>query len=241
MNRVKKICITAISALILFSHSCMPLAAAEAVRNPFQLSGVELVPGTTEFTVSLQAASPIVLSAFDLSIEYDGEVLEVLSDQSEDYYTAEFAEYYQNGYRSCNNKDNQKVVFAGAKTGAGAFNGTMANVTFRLKESSEEATTVIRLCVNTVGSEVNQDIETLVIANPNIGHRLIVKENDKINGDVNTDGMVDLRDVQLTLRAALRIEILNKQQSEAADFNLNGDADLSDAQTILRKVLKIID
>lgn len=58
-------------------------------------------------------------------------------------------------------------------------------------------------------------------------------------GDVNMDGTVNLTDAQITLKAALKIEELDRVANLAADVDKNGKVELADAQKILRVALKI--
>lgn len=59
-------------------------------------------------------------------------------------------------------------------------------------------------------------------------------------GDVNGDGTVDLRDAQLVLKAALKLEKLDADQIQLADCNMDQVIDLGDAQIILKKALKLL-
>lgn len=63
---------------------------------------------------------------------------------------------------------------------------------------------------------------------------------EEINADVNGDGSVDLADVTLALRAALRLETLTEQQFSAADQDGSGKIELSDAYAILKKALHVM-
>lgn len=58
-------------------------------------------------------------------------------------------------------------------------------------------------------------------------------------GDVNKDGTVDLKDAQLTLRAALNLELLPEEGREMADVNQNQAVEIRDALLILKSVLNI--
>ncbi len=61
-----------------------------------------------------------------------------------------------------------------------------------------------------------------------------------LSGDVDFDKNVSLSDAQVTLKAALKITMLNEQESLAADVDENGTIELQDAQLILKYALKII-
>ena len=58
-------------------------------------------------------------------------------------------------------------------------------------------------------------------------------------GDVDGNGIVELKDAQLALRAALGIDRLSEEAAVAADVDKNNQVNLADAQLILRKALGI--
>lgn len=61
-----------------------------------------------------------------------------------------------------------------------------------------------------------------------------------ILGDVDDNKMVDLKDAQLVLKAALKIKALDERYIIAADVNRDDAVDLKDAQLILKKALRLI-
>lgn len=241
-------------AMVLLFYGMPNPVLAEAIQNPFQLTGIDIEKGTKEFTMSLEVKEEMQLSAFDLVVEYDNTVLEVVDKANGGYsFTNEFESYYKNeeegrnGFLSCNDKDKQKLIFAGAMTltkpvtEVSGFAGTIAQVSFRVKEEAQKDSTLLNLRVENVAEEIDNKIEPIAIVNPNISYRLVLKDSSWIAGDVNQDQRVDLLDVQLALRAALRIITLDAQQIEIADFNLNAQVDLSDARLILKKTMNIVD
>lgn len=58
-------------------------------------------------------------------------------------------------------------------------------------------------------------------------------------GDINDDGIVNLTDAQIVLKAALRIVTLSSEQKEVADVDWGTGIDLKDAKWILKFALKI--
>jgi len=60
-------------------------------------------------------------------------------------------------------------------------------------------------------------------------------------GDVNHDGVVDVRDVVLVMRHILDLEILEEAEQELADVNADGAIDVRDATLMMRKALGMID
>lgn len=58
-------------------------------------------------------------------------------------------------------------------------------------------------------------------------------------GDINIDGLVNLDDVHLVLRAVLKLEPLTEEQSACADVNEDERVDLQDAYAILKKALTV--
>ena len=69
-----------------------------------------------------------------------------------------------------------------------------------------------------------------------------VGEEDTIElGDVNEDGVVNLKDAQLVLRRYLKIITADQAPDELCDVDGNGKVNLADTQLILKKYLKLID
>ncbi len=60
-------------------------------------------------------------------------------------------------------------------------------------------------------------------------------------GDVNHDGVVDVRDVALVMRHILNLETLGGAEQELADVNADGAIDVRDATLMMRKALGLID
>lgn len=58
-------------------------------------------------------------------------------------------------------------------------------------------------------------------------------------GDVDGNGVVELADAQMALKASLKVESLDEIQTKAADVDASGNIELRDAQKILKAVLKI--
>ena len=59
-------------------------------------------------------------------------------------------------------------------------------------------------------------------------------------GDIDNNGAIDLKDVQMVLRAYLGMLELNETQKKAADVDESGNVDLKDVQMILRAYLGLI-
>lgn len=62
-----------------------------------------------------------------------------------------------------------------------------------------------------------------------------------IPGDVNGDGVIDIKDVSLVMRHILGIQKLGESGKEAADVNGDGKVDIIDTTLIMRRALDIID
>lgn len=62
-----------------------------------------------------------------------------------------------------------------------------------------------------------------------------------VMGDVDGNGQVELKDAQAALKAALKIDELNAEQTILTDVDGSGQVELKDAQLILQHALKIID
>ena len=60
-----------------------------------------------------------------------------------------------------------------------------------------------------------------------------------ITGDVNGDGKVTSGDARLALRAAVKLDKLNEEQTKAADTDKDGNIRSSDARKILRVAVKL--
>ncbi len=58
-----------------------------------------------------------------------------------------------------------------------------------------------------------------------------------INGDVNTDGKVDILDVITINKAILGKEILTDEQNQAADLNKNSKVDSNDALMLMKAIV----
>lgn len=239
MNKFKKI-YAAVICLVLLISSSKCVTAENVIRNPLQLLGTNIEKGVTAFTITLQAKETSVLSAFEVCVEYDSDVFEVDDTEGVGYYfTEEFKTYFSNGYLCSNDKENQQVVFAGAKTGADAYTGEIGKIHFKIKDNITDTSAVIRLRIGSMAKETKLGIQEITLFDSIIGYRLVLSDNYNPTGDANLDGKLNMMDVQLILKSALGIKQLEKYQMEAVDFNLNGKAELEEAQTILKKVLKI--
>lgn len=67
-----------------------------------------------------------------------------------------------------------------------------------------------------------------------------ISEKPKIKGDVDGNGVLEIKDAQRALKAALNLIRLSKEEEEAADVDGNHKVELSDAQKILRAALNLI-
>ncbi len=66
-------------------------------------------------------------------------------------------------------------------------------------------------------------------------------DDNKLVGDVDGNGKLELNDAQIVLRAALKISGLTQIQIQAADIDTDNQITLTDAQKILKLALKIIE
>lgn len=62
-----------------------------------------------------------------------------------------------------------------------------------------------------------------------------------VPGDVNGDGVIDIKDVTLVMRHVLDLHRLDKSGKEAADVNGDDVIDIKDVTLIMRRALNIID
>ncbi len=62
--------------------------------------------------------------------------------------------------------------------------------------------------------------------------------NDRIRGDINNDGKVNVLDVILVMRHILELEALPADGQEAADLNNDGDIDVIDVSLLMRIALE---
>ncbi len=60
-------------------------------------------------------------------------------------------------------------------------------------------------------------------------------------GDVNQDGLIDVRDVVLVMRHVLEFDTLNETEKNLADVNADGAIDVRDATLLMQKSLGLID
>ena len=206
-------------------------------ENPFIIAVPDIEEGASAFTVSVQAVTPVTMSAFDISVEYDSAVLEVTGEAYS--FADEFEEYYDDGYLSCNAKTSSKVVFAGAKLGAGEFAGNVAKITFQIKDSTKIATTV-KLVIGSVAGEGTQGVEEQAFDKTSAAYPVVLRQTEFLLGDVDLNGKIQLVDAQLALRSFLRMITLDSTQLLAADVDQNGRVNLTDVQLILKKFLKMI-
>ena len=85
------------------------------------------------------------------------------------------------------------------------------------------------------------------VAEPNSPTTTVAMDKDKEvtavfalrKGDVNLDGMVDVRDVRLLAQAALGMITLAEVQLATADLNGDGKADMDDVQCIAKRLIGI--
>jgi len=60
-------------------------------------------------------------------------------------------------------------------------------------------------------------------------------------GDVNQDGLIDVRDVVMVMRHILELEALDETEKQLADVNADGAIDVRDATLLMQKSLGLID
>jgi len=60
----------------------------------------------------------------------------------------------------------------------------------------------------------------------------------ELHGDVNFDGVIDIRDAVLVMKHILAIETLDETQMKAADVNFDGKINVQDVALILQQVLE---
>lgn len=218
----------------------IPCKVEAAVANPLKLSVIEDAVGAAEFTAVVQAADAFSFGAFDFVIEYDPAVLEVDNMQGIGYdYTDEFKGAYK-GMLACNDRDAYShVSFAGAMTGAPLYQGTMAQVHFKVKPESFATSTVLSLRVNVVGTETAAGVETLQLENKMQAYTILIKAATGLEGDVNNDGKITLVDAQMALRAALHLLALPQLEAQQADVDKDSKISMTDARIILRKALHL--
>ena len=60
-------------------------------------------------------------------------------------------------------------------------------------------------------------------------------------GDVNQDGLIDVRDVVMVMRHILEFEALDETEQKLADVNADGAIDVRDATLLMQKSLGLID
>ena len=65
--------------------------------------------------------------------------------------------------------------------------------------------------------------------------------SDALQGDVNLDGTVNIRDVTLMQRALAQYETLSPEQCMAADTNGDGSVTVEDATALQRKIAEFPD
>lgn len=237
-DRMKKIG-ALLGTLLLVMSSCITTVHA-AVENPFAITGTNIEKGQKEFDFAIRLNRELVLSAFELSVEYDGSVLDVADEPGSGYaYTDGFKAYYGGGLLVCNDKADTEVVFAGAGTGLGSYAGEVATIHFKTLKEDAFATTV-KLKIKTVGSESGTETIKLDLSNPITSYSVVLKEYNGLLGDVNFDNRIGLEDAQLALKAALKITVFDVARTIAGDVDFDGKITLSDAQIILKKALKII-
>lgn len=237
-SRIYKGMIGLLAAVCVFAMQC---TIGQAAVQPFRLEISELDKETGRFDVTVRVPEAYAFSAYDYAIEFSSDVLEIVTAEgaeAEGYaYTDDFKTAYANGLALCNKKGTSFIMFSGAKSGAEAFQGNMAVLHFKVKDTAKDSVTYLYLHTRTVGIETESGVQKQEISAPSIQYRVMIKE---IPGDVNMDGDVKLNDAQLALKAALRIIKFDETQIRLADFDGNGSVDLKDAQTILKKALRII-
>lgn len=239
MKRLKRLIAGLMCMALLMA---VPYTEDAAVGNPLEVTGTQIEPGTTEFTIEVQAKDAFVLSAFDFVVEYDLAVLEVDDQQGTGYdYTAEFKNAYKNGVLTCNDREAYShVSFAGAMTGASAYKGTVAQIHFKVKAGSYVTSTTVSLQVKTIGTETADGVETVELDNKTLSYSIRLKEATGLAGDVNNDGEVTLHDAQLALKLSLDLISFSELEIQQADMNNDGEVTLADAQIILKKALDLI-
>lgn len=236
---------------------CCPVQtqAVELIENPFQITITGLKAGSDTFVAELKLKKPTVMSAFDVSVCYDSTLLKVNDKSDGGYaYADEFKQAFSNGQITCNNKDNEKVVFAGACVGSKEYSGTIAKINFTINKNDKgqyvNSSAILNLSSAFIGVETDSDIIKHTIKNPLIKYELTFGENEQnpggvqevkgLPGDVDENGIVELKDAQVVLRAALLLQQISGKPLILADVDGNGSVTLADAQLALRKALLLI-
>lgn len=85
------------------------------------------------------------------------------------------------------------------------------------------------------GTKTDYTIDGTVIWND--GSVTITDDPEQLSGDVNLDGVVDIRDVVLMNRVCVGCESVTALQTRTGDIDGNGKIDLADSMTVLRRLV----
>lgn len=234
MNKIKH-AVMLCGIMVLFLAGSVNVLAQE--NNPFALDISMVETGAEEITVYVTQNAQAGLAALQFTVGYDPSVLEPISRENNGYgFTQEYQNSYAGGLLSCNKKSDGLLIFAGARTGDCAFTGNVAFIKFRVL-SKDVKQTSLQLMTETAAVETDHGIEKLDIAQPQATAIVFLQ---KLQGDVDGDGLITLADAQKILKAALKLAALDDSQLARGDLNGNSLIDLEDAQITLKKALKLI-
>lgn len=204
-------------------------AVSETTDVMFVLGTVEGDPGETvsiELSVEgLAKWNSIAVSAFT----YDTDVLTFVGFENYD-------EIAENAFLS--SFDNDKGAITVALNPAKAYSGKLCDVVFKISENapagavcSVEAATIAKLSSKVLGSSLTEG--TVTVAD---------EEANTLKGDVNSDGVVDMKDAAALQRHVLKIDIITDEKILAV-AEVTGDdiVDMKDAAKLTRYVIKVID
>lgn len=243
---MKKVLALLLAVLMLVCGTCqMVSAAALDVEDPdnlfndeeldwgnqlgkFIVGDAEAVVGE-EFTVPVSLDNNPGIISMKLAVSYDAAVLELVSATVGDFGSAE-GEVPSLSFGPVENVP-FTINWVDALGQNNKNNGTVANLTFRVKDAAAAGTTTVSVDYDP-DDVFDYDLENVEFTCTNGTVTITVKEPDHIPGDVDGDGEVSMLDL-VTIQRYLSgwdVEI----DLSAADVDDDGEVSMLDLVTVQR-------
>ena len=227
---VMKRFLSILCVLIVLMQCAAMTVVTESADVTFVMGAVEGKAGeTVSVALSVESTAKwnsIALSAFT----YDTEVLTFVGFENYD-------DIAENAFLS--SFDDDKGAITVALSPAKAYSGKLCDIVFKINDDVQGE------AVSSVKASVIAKLSSKVLSTALVDGSITIEESDKpkvMKGDVNSDGVVDMKDAAMLQRHVLKIDIITDENALVA-AELTGDeiVDMKDAAKLTRYVIKVID
>lgn len=197
-------------------------SSQDAPNRTLVMASIEAAPGEN-ITIPLSITDTTGLAGADINIGYDPDLIAIDDVKS--------TELTQNMVLMTNDSSGEiKIAMAGTEE-LPSGDGILLNIEISVSSDAPiDTETILSLENGVIYNELGTDIAV------NVENGVVRIKQNRIKGDVNSDGFILSNDAILTLRITAQLVIPDIYQTWAADFNNDGKVKASDATLILREV-----